>query len=61
MDAEKMVNLARSWKGVPAQRTCSLRPDSAGPLFGSSVSSALTVDGACAIGRLEHVRQTSFF
>ena len=56
MDAEKMVSLAKSWQAVPAQRTCVLQPDSATPLFGSSVSSTLTVDSACEIGRLEHVR-----
>ena len=60
MDAEKMAALARSWKGVPAQRVCVLRPESADPLFGPVVSSALSVNGgggggACAIGRLEHV------
>ena len=61
MDAEKMADLARTWKGVPAQRVCVLRPESADPLFGPAVSSALSVngggggDGACAIERLEHV------
>ena len=52
-----MVNLAKSWKAVPAQRICALRPEKDGPLFGSNISSVLTVNGgSCGIGRLEHVR-----
>ena len=57
MDAERMVALARSWKGVPGQLACVLDPEAPGPLFGAAISSSsLTADDGCVIRRLEHVR-----